>query len=140
MNYSNAFKRSLPLLLLPLVFFIFDKYLGSGKQPIELFIIAFTIFFLMALFFFLKSLKQRQIVRNGIEGIARIISVKDTGIQVNFKPQLHIKLTVYIPGKPSYEVVHKDSVDYWNMTKLQTGSELKVMVDKKNPEKLVIKW
>ena len=115
MNYSKALIRFIPFLLLPLVFFIFDNYSGSVKRGMVFYVIPTAILLIIALFFFLKSLKQKQILQNGIMGIAKVISVEDTGIQINFKPQLHIKLSVSIPGKAPYETVHTDSVDYWNM-------------------------
>ena len=139
MNYSKAYIRFLPFLLLPLVFIFIDNYSGR-KADYTIYIIIFSVLLVTFLFLFFKSYQQKNILQNGIKGTAKLISVEDTGVQINYKPQLILKLLVSIPGKNPYEVTHTDSVDYFNMKQLQPGAELSVMVTSKNPNKLLINW
>ena len=134
MNYSKAYIRFLPLL-----FIFIDNYSGR-KADYTIYIIIFSVLLVTFLFLFFKSYQQKNILQNGIKGTAKLISVEDTGVQINYKPQLILKLLVSIPGKNPYEVTHTDSVDYFNMKQLQPGAELSVMVTSKNPNKLLINW
>ena len=140
MNYSKNLTRFLPFLLLPLIFFGIDYLTGKKTAGYWAYIIASVFLLAIAVFLFIRSKQQQKILREGIQGKAKILAMEDTGRQINWRPQLRIKLLVSAPGIEPYEVDHLESVDYYNMTKLQIGSDLNVMVDENKPGRLVIKW
>ncbi len=139
MNYSNTFKRFVPFLLLPLAFIAFDYYSGR-KINYVIYIAVFVSFALMALIMFLKSKGQKNILQNGIKGTAELIRIEDTGIQINFKPQLRLYLKVNIPGKALYELEHKEAMDSWNMTRLQPGTVFNIIADPNKTDNIIIDW
>ena len=128
------------LTIFPLIFFLVDYLNGTGPRPKWQYYLIGAILFGVVIYYVVTVGRRQRILNNGIRGRAKILAVEDTGVQVNFKPQLRIKLLVSIPSTPPYEVNHLASVDYYNITRLEIGGEVTVMVDRRNQNTLIIKW
>jgi len=141
MIFKKSLLRSLLLLvLIPVIFFGVDYLSGRGMRANWQYILIGAVTVGTVIFYLIRSGRQQGILKNGIRGKAKILAVEDTGLQVNFKPQLRIKLLVSIPSTPPYEVTHTESIDYHSITKLEIGKEVKVIVHEKDQNRLVINW
>lgn len=139
MNYSKAFLRFIPFLILPVIFIVIDNYSGRKVNYI-IYAVAFVLLAFLALIIFVKSRGVKNIFQNGIKGKAELIKVEDTGVQINFKPQLLLYLNVTMPGKAPFEVKHHEAIDNWNITRLQPGAEFNILADPENLSNIIIKW
>lgn len=139
-NTKNLPRYLLLLVLIPVIYFGTDYLTGNKIRENWHYILIGATTVVVAVFYFVRAGRQQGILKNGIRGKAKILAVEDTGLQVNFKPQLRIKLLVSIPSTPPYEVTHTESMDYHSITKLEIGKEVKVIVHEKNQNRLVINW
>jgi hypothetical protein len=76
--------------------------------------------------------------RDGLKGTARVVQVESTNVIVQRRAQVRMRLSVSIPGKPRYEVLHLDTVALGQG--VMPGRELSVYVDRQDPQTLVIDW
>jgi hypothetical protein len=74
----------------------------------------------------------------GIAGQATVNSLADTGTLVNSAPVMELDLTVAVPGRPPYQVKHRQLVSFAAMGNFQPGKSFPVHVDQQDPSKLVI--
>ena len=86
--------------------------------------------------------RDRAIALTGLQGTAIVLESHQTGVYVNYQPQVALKVRVSIPGRPDYEVEHKEVFSYMDAGRkiVTEGTQLNVMVDPDNPNHLIIKW
>lgn len=89
-----------------------------------------------------SAARDRAIALTGLQGTATVLESHQTGVYVNYQPQVTLKVRVSIPGRPDYEVEHKEVFSYMDAGRkiVTEGTQLNVMVDPDNPHRLVIKW
>ena len=80
---------------------------------------------------------SRGVLKEGIAGEATIISVRQTGVQVNDQPQVAFELEVRIPGRSPYQAQTKAVIPIINVPQFQPGNVIPVKVDPNKPEKVV---
>jgi hypothetical protein len=75
----------------------------------------------------------------GLEGTARVINAEQTGTTMNDNPLVDLTLEVTIPGRPPYQVQHKEWIPMFRLGTLGLGT-LPVRVDPADPSKILIEW
>lgn len=83
---------------------------------------------------------QQQLLSTGTPGTGTITAFQDTGVLVNFNPQVNITLDVEVEGQAPYTVPTQTSVPQVMLAQLQVGNRLPVRIDPTNPQNLAIDW
>lgn len=81
-----------------------------------------------------------QIATTGIDGIATINAVRQTGAMVNHQPMLTLDLTVMVAGRPPIPVTVSEVVQLIHLPRAQPGANVAVKVDQHNPSLVYINW
>jgi hypothetical protein len=84
--------------------------------------------------------KQQQLLTTGTPGTATIKGVTDTGVQVNFNPQVVLDLSVAVDGGAAYDTKLTTSVPQMQLAMLQPGNKVGVRVDPSDQSSLAIDW
>ena len=82
--------------------------------------------------------REKNLIQNGIKGMAEILDVEQTGWYVNDQPQLEFLLKITLPGEYPYQIKHKETVNYLSLGSMFTGAIHPVYVDPNNPKKIVL--
>lgn len=82
---------------------------------------------------FRKAAKRAAYLRaHGIQGRARVLAVVHTGVTVNGRPQMQMRLQVELPGRAPYEASSK------MLGAVPMGAQVAVRVDPRNPSDVLI--
>jgi len=88
-----------------------------------------------------KNYERAQALRqSGLAGTARVLSAEFTGTTMNEVPYMRMDLEVTIPGRPPYQVEHKDYVPIGRQFMLGPHATIPVKVNPNDPTDLVIEW
>jgi hypothetical protein len=82
------------------------------------------------------------LLKSGTAGWARVTRAKETGVYsgVGNDPVITFTLEVTIPGRPSYEVSHRQYVPHLALSRAAPGSLVAVKVDPDDSEFVAIDW
>ena len=77
-------------------------------------------------------------MQNGISAQARIVSVQQTGVMVNYQPQVAFQLEVTPPGGAPYQAQAKAVIPMVNIPQFQPGVEVPVKIHPTDPTQVVL--
>ena len=87
----------------------------------------------------LQNMNQRsQILRTGVPASAIIVSLADTGMLVNYQPQVRIGLQVNPANGMPYQTEVTMVVSQLLIPRVQPGMTVPVMIDPKDPSKVAL--
>jgi hypothetical protein len=94
-------------------------------------------------FFVIRMIRKatgpdRGVLQNGIPAQAKIVSVQQTGVMVNYQPQIAFTLEVQPPNGAPYQAQTKAVIPMVNIPQLQPGTEVPVKIDPNNPTKVAL--
>jgi hypothetical protein len=78
------------------------------------------------------------ILRNGIPAQARIVSVQQTGVMVNYQPQVAMQLEVHAPDGTTYHAQTRAVIPMVNIPQFQPGVEVPIKIHPTDPTKVVL--
>jgi hypothetical protein len=81
---------------------------------------------------------DRGILERGIPARARIISARQTGVMVNYQPQVSFQLEVEPPSGTPYHAETKAVIPMVNIPQFQPGGEVSVKIHPTDPTKVVL--
>lgn len=81
---------------------------------------------------------KQNIVEKGVQAVAEILSLQDTGSYVNNMPRLRFRLRVTLPTGETYETDQTKTVPFSAMNAIGIGSQHTVFVDPNNRNKVVM--
>lgn len=81
---------------------------------------------------------DRSILQNGIPAKAQILSVQQTGVIVNYQPQVAFQLEVHPPGDAPYQAQAKAVIPVVNIPQFQPGTEVPVKIHPTDPTQVVL--
>ena len=84
----------------------------------------------------LRSLERRRLLREGELGMARVVSVSQTGTMVNQRPEMRIVLDIERGGEATRRVTTRQVLDLGSMPR--AGDRVYVMIDPRNPEMVTL--
>jgi hypothetical protein len=85
------------------------------------------------------ALRER-LEQTGVPGSARILSVTDASTDSDFPPEVDLLVAVTVRGRPAYRIARRDTVPRLAIGQLTDGRPLPVLVDRAQPDRLVIEW
>lgn len=80
------------------------------------------------------------IATTGLDGVATITAVRQTGGLVNNQPMLELDLLVMAAGRPPMPVTVSEVVQMIHLPRAQPGGKVAVKVDQQNPSLVWINW
>jgi len=85
--------------------------------------------------YFMRNNQKRaqELMQNGTQGEATILSLQDTGMRINDDPRVQVVLEVRVAMRPPYQVTKTVTVPMIRMSQVQTGLVVPVMVDLSDP-------
>jgi len=83
---------------------------------------------------------DRTVLEQGIAAKAKIISVQQTNMLVNYQPQAIFQLEVYPPDGEPYQATTKTVISMVNIPQYQPGAEISVRIHPTDPTKVEIDW
>ncbi len=84
--------------------------------------------------------QQQMLLQTGTPGQATITNFTDTGMLVNYNPQIILDLQVAIAGKDPYAAKLTTAVPQAFLGRLTPGGQIGVKVDPANPSSMAIDW
>lgn len=84
--------------------------------------------------------QRKRLMDVGVEGVARLLVVEQTGTRVNGQPMLQLRMVVTLPGQPPYSVLHKEIVPQIQLAQVQPGATLRVRVDPADRRQMAVAW
>lgn len=105
-----------------------------------LFIGIAVVFFIFIRFMGRQQAETGPMLQEGIHGQASIVGVTQTGMYMNKQPRIVMDLLVQLPDRQPYQVRHSEFVPLIMIGRLTSGQPLPVVVDRANPQKLIIDW
>ncbi len=134
-------------LVLPVVLggaFVSETFIGPEVQPIFIagLVIVTTLFSATVVFgtMFKGAARRKVLLRQGVDGLAKLMVVEQSGTQVNDQPMLHLRMMVEVPGQSPYAVLHREVVPQIRLAQLQPGIQLPVKVDPQDARNMAIAW
>ena len=83
---------------------------------------------------------EQALLESGTPGRATITRFTDTGLLVNFNPQVVLDLAVAVGGQAPYEIQLTTTVPPSYLSHVQAGADVGVRVDPSEPRRLAIDW
>jgi hypothetical protein len=83
---------------------------------------------------------EQTLLESGTRGRATITRFTDTGVLVQFNPQVVLDLTVAVGGRPPYDLRLTTTVSPHHFGRLEAGADLDVRVDPAQPQHVAIDW
>jgi len=83
---------------------------------------------------------DRTVLEQGIAAKAKIISVQQTNMLVNYQPQAIFQLEVYPPNGAPYQATTKAVISMVNIPQYQPGAEISVKIHPADPTRVEIDW
>jgi len=84
--------------------------------------------------------KRRGMIEFGRRGTAAVLSFRTTGSELDNMIQVELELRVNAAGMPPYGISHREFVSPANLSGLQVGAQIPVLVDPEDRNKLMIDW
>ena len=81
---------------------------------------------------------DRSILQSGIPAQAKILSVQQTGVMVNYQPQVELQLEITPPGGAPYQARTKAVIPIVNIPQFQPGAQVPVKIHPTDPTKVVL--
>jgi hypothetical protein len=83
---------------------------------------------------------EQALLQSGTPARATITNCTNTGLLVNFNPQVVLNLWVALSGEAPYEIQLTTSVPATYLSRLDAGSDVGVRVDPSKPQRVVLDW
>ncbi len=86
-------------------------------------------------FYLVRNNQKRahELMAKGAQGEATILWLKDTGTRINDDPRVTVVLDIRMPNMAPYQVTKSVTIPLINLSQVQTGSVLPVLVDLTDP-------
>ena len=95
----------------------------------------------LIVYLFGRSRRKRaeNLAATGVQGVANILSLEDTGMRINDNPRVKIGMQITLPGRAPYQLEKTMVLPIIRMSQVQPGATVHVMVDpndSQNPNKV----
>lgn len=96
-------------------------------------ILSVVLIFVIRRFIMKKVGPDRAVLEQGTTAKAKILNVQQTGMMVNYSPQVILQLEVYPPDGEPYQATTKAVIPIVNIPQFQPGTEVSVKIHPTNP-------
>jgi hypothetical protein len=85
-----------------------------------------------------QALEARRLLQVGRRGLATVVAVRQTGLNVDDNPQAELRLQVSVEGVDPYEVTHRQVISRVAIDSFWPGAKVPVRVDPHDPRNLLV--
>lgn len=85
-----------------------------------------------------RQKRREALVQSFTQGTARVLSVRETGVRIQRRPQVEVKLEVELPGEAPYTAVHFATGS--RKASMVEGQELSVACDPEDHRNMFVDW
>jgi|SRR5215472_9836155 len=86
------------------------------------------------------DVERDRLRRVGRAGVARVLQATEAGVDPVGDPVVEVQLAVEVDGAAPYEVTQRTAVPRARLDRLHAGRALPVLVDPRDPQRLVFEW
>jgi hypothetical protein len=85
-----------------------------------------------------QALEARRLLQIGRKGLATVLAVRRTGVQVDDNPQAELDLQVAVAGLAPYQLTHCQVISRVALDGLWPGAKVVVRVDPHDPRNVLV--
>jgi hypothetical protein len=123
-----------------LLFWIFLPRIGIGPIWFAVSLVLLTVYGVITWSVRRRRRRAEHLLRVGLPGFARILEAEGTGVSVNHRPQVRLRLRVELPGRAPYETELREVLPFLGLESVGPERRVPVVVDPENPQELIIDW
>jgi hypothetical protein len=130
------------MLILTLVFLLLAWTVPEARTGLLIAVGTFSFislaFGFAGMLFLMRAADADRINTMGLPGIGQVLGLAQTGLMVNFSPQVKIDLLVRISGRAPYRATATEVVPLILLSRLE--GDLPVRVDPLRPQSVAVQW
>lgn len=85
-----------------------------------------------------QALEARRLLQVGRRGLATVVAVRQTGVEVDDNPQAELQLQVAVDGVDPYEVTHRQVISRVAIGSFWPGAKVPIRVDPQDPRNVIV--
>ena len=85
-----------------------------------------------------QALEARRLLQVGRRGLATVVAVRQTGVNVDDNPQAELRLQVSVDGVDPYEVTHRQVISRVAIDSFWPGAKVPIRVDPQDPRNVLV--
>jgi len=85
-----------------------------------------------------QALEARRLLQVGRRGLATVVAVRQTGVNVDDNPQAELRLQVSVDGVDPYEVTHRQVISRVAIDSFWPGAKVPIRVDPHDPRNVLV--
>jgi len=85
-----------------------------------------------------QALEARRLLQVGRRGLATVVAVRQTGVEVDDNPQAELQLQVAVDGVDPYEVTHRQVISRVAIDSFWPGAKVPIRVDPQDPRNVLV--
>jgi hypothetical protein len=85
-----------------------------------------------------QAQEARRLLQIGRRGLATVVAVRQTGVEVDDNPQAELDLQVAVDGVAPYEVTHRQVISRVAIDSFWPGAKVPVRVDPQDPRNVLV--
>ncbi len=85
-----------------------------------------------------QALEARRLLQVGRRGLATVVAVRQTGVEVDDNPQAELQLQVAVDGDDPYEVTHRQVISRVAIDSFWPGAKVPIRVDPQDPRNVLV--
>jgi hypothetical protein len=85
-----------------------------------------------------QAQEARRLLQIGRRGLATVVAVRQTGVEVDDNPQAELDLQVAVEGVAPYEVTHRQVISRVAIDSFWPGAKVPVRVDPQDPRNVLV--
>jgi len=122
------------------LFWVFLPQIGIGQIWVAVAAVLLAVYGVITLKVNRGRARTERLVREGLPGSATILEAQGTGVAVNHRPQVRLRLRVEVRGRPPYETEIREVLPFLGLESVGRERRVPVFVDRDDPESLMIDW
>lgn len=122
------------------LFWILLPGIGIGQIWVAVSVVLLVVYGVITTTVQRRRARLDRIRRDGIHGFATVLEAEGTGVAVNHRPQVRLRLRVEVPGRAAYEVELREVLPFLGLEAIGPRRRVPVFVDRDDPDSVVIDW
>ncbi|MCC2656411.1 MAG: hypothetical protein K0Q76_1519 [Panacagrimonas sp.] len=123
-----------------ILFWIFMPRIGIGQIWVAVSLVLLAVYGVITWAVRRRWARIERLMRDGLSGFATILEAEGTGVAINHRPQVRLRLRVEVPGRAPYEAEVREVLPFLGLESVGPRRRVPVFVDRDDPKRLMIDW
>lgn len=123
-----------------ILFWLFLPKIGIGQIWVAVAVVLLGVYGAITWSVNRRRARAERLLRQGQPGFATILEAEGTGVAVNHRPQVRLRLRVEVPGRAPYEIEIREVLPFLGLESVGPQRRVPVFVDREDPKSLMIDW